>query len=92
LAWTIEYTDTAKGQLRKLDKQTARRIVDFMDERIAGQENPRNTGKALTGPLGGLWRYRVGDCRVICDIQDGALRVLVVRAGWQPARDLPIGP
>lgn len=81
MAWTIEYTDTAKGQLRKLDKQTARRIVDFMDERIAGQENPRNTGKALTGPLGGLWRYRVGDCRVICDIQDGALRVLVVQVG-----------
>ena len=81
MAWTIEYTDTAKGQLRKLDKQTARRIIDFMDERIAGQENPRNTGKALTGPLGGLWRYRVGDCRVICDIQDGALRVLVVQVG-----------
>ena len=81
MAWTIEYTDTAKGQLRKLDKHTARRIVDFMDERIAGQENPRNTGKALTGPLGGLWSYRVGDCRVICDIQDGALRVLVVQVG-----------
>jgi mRNA interferase RelE/StbE len=81
LAWTIEYTDTAKGQLRKLDKQTARRIIDFIDERIAGQENPRNTGKALTGPLGGLWRYRLGDCRVICDIQDGALRVLVVQVG-----------
>jgi mRNA interferase RelE/StbE len=48
LAWTIEYADTAKGQLRKLDKQMARRIVDFMDERIAGLENPRNTGKALT--------------------------------------------
>ena len=81
MAWTIEYADTAKGQLRKLDKQTARRIIDFMDERIAGQENPRNTGKALTGPLGGLWRYRVGDCSVICDIQDGALRVLVVQVG-----------
>lgn len=53
MAWTIDYADTAKGQLRKLDRQTARRIVDFMDERIAGLENPRNTGKALTGPLGG---------------------------------------
>jgi mRNA interferase RelE/StbE len=69
------------GQLRKLDKQTARRIVDYMDERIAGLEDPRSTGKALTGPLGGLWRYRVGDCRVICDMQDGALRVLVVLVG-----------
>lgn len=81
MAWTIDYAETAKKELRKLDKQTARRIVDFMDERIAGLENPRSTGKALTGPLGGLWRYRVGDCRVICDIQDGALRVLVVRVG-----------
>jgi len=79
LVWTTDYAATAKGQLRKLDKQTARRIVDFMDERIAGLENPRSAGKALTGPLGGLWRYRVGDCRVICDIQDGALRVLVVQ-------------
>ena len=81
MAWTIEYADTAMGQLRKLDKQTARRIVDYMDERIAGLEDPRSTGKALTGPLGGLWRYRVGDCRVICDMQDGALRVLVVLVG-----------
>jgi mRNA interferase RelE/StbE len=52
-----------------------------MDERIAELANPRSTGKALTGPLGGLWRYRVGDCRVVCEIQDGALRVLVVRVG-----------
>lgn len=81
MAWTIDYTDTAKGQLRKLDKQTARRIFDYMDERVTGLDNPRSAGKALTGPLGGLWRYRVGDCRVICDIQDGALRVLVVQVG-----------
>jgi mRNA interferase RelE/StbE len=81
LAWTIEYADTAKVQLRKLDKQTARRILDFMDERIAETENPRHTGKALTGPHGGFWRYLVGDCRVICDIQDGALCVLVVQVG-----------
>ena len=81
MAWTIDYADTAKAQLRKLDKQTARRIVDFMDERITGLDSPRSTGKALTGPLGGLWRYRVGDYRVICDIQDGALRILVVQLG-----------
>lgn len=81
MAWTIDYTDTAKAQLRKLDKTVARRIVDYMDERIAKLENPRNTGKGLTGPLGGFWRYRVGDYRVICDIQDGALRVLVVQLG-----------
>lgn len=81
MAWTIDYTDTAKVQLRKLDKQTARRIIDHMDERVARHEDPRSTGKALTGPLGGLWRYRVGDFRVICDIQDGAVRILVLQVG-----------
>lgn len=81
MAWTIDYTAWALGQLRKLDRPTARRIVDYMDERIAGMSNPRSAGKALTGPLGGLWRYRVGDFRVICEIQDGTLRVLVVQLG-----------
>ena len=81
MAWTIKYTDTAKSLLRKLDKQTARRIVDYMDERIAPLDDPRSTGKPLTGPLGGFWRYRIGDCRVICDIQDDALRILVVKLG-----------
>ncbi len=81
MAWTIDYTDSARKQLLKLDKQTARRIVDFMDARIASVDDPRSTGKALSGPLGGFWRYRVGDYRVICDIQDGALRVLVVAVG-----------
>jgi mRNA interferase RelE/StbE len=82
LAWTIDYTGTALKQLRKLDKQTARRILDFMDGRIAGENDPRGTGAALTGPLlGTYWRYRVGDYRIICDIQDGALRVLVIEIG-----------
>ena len=81
LTWTIEYTASARTQLCKLDKQMARRIVDYMDERVAGLEYPRILGKALAGPLGELWRYRVGNCRVICDIQDDALRVLVVRVG-----------
>lgn len=81
MAWRIEYAATARAQLRKLDRPMARRVVDFLDRRIAGMESPRRTGKALTGPLGGLWRYRVGDCRVICDIQDDTLRVLVVRVG-----------
>jgi hypothetical protein len=50
-AWTISYTATARKQLRNLDRPIARRIVDFMDERIAGQADPRSTGRALTGPL-----------------------------------------
>lgn len=68
MAWTIDYADSARKQLLKLDRPTARRIVDFMDTRVA-VDDPRSTGKALSGPLGGFWRYRVGDYRVICDIR-----------------------
>ncbi|MDR3528860.1 MAG: type II toxin-antitoxin system RelE/ParE family toxin [Rhizomicrobium sp.] len=82
MAWTISYTGTARKQLRKLDKQTARRILDFIDARVAGSESPREVGKALTGPLlGSFWRYRVGDYRIICEIQDGKLCVLVIEIG-----------
>ena len=81
MAWTIEYTDTARTQLRKLDRKTARRIVDYMDERVAPLDNPRSVGRALTGPSGRLRRYRAGNCRVICDIQDSVMRVLVVKIG-----------
>ena len=80
MAWKIDYTASAMQQLRKLDKSTAQRILDHMDERIAPND-PRSTGKALTGPLGEFWRYRVGDYRIVCDIQDNALLVLVVRIG-----------
>lgn len=81
MAWKINYADKAQDQLKKLDRQIARRILSFMEERIVSSENPRNTGKALTGELGGLWRYRVGDCRIICDIKDETLCILVLQVG-----------
>ncbi len=81
MAWRIELTETANKQLAKLDKVEARRITKFLRERLAATDNPRNTGKALSGPLGGLWRYRVGDYRLICEIQDGVLCVLVLKIG-----------
>ena len=59
----------------------AQRILDYMDQRVAPMEDPRSIGKALQGNLGGLWRYRVGDYRVICEIQDEILCVLVVNLG-----------
>lgn len=58
-----------------------RRIVDYMDSRVAELDDPRALGNVLTGPLEGLWRYRVGNCRVLCEIEDRVLRVLVVRIG-----------
>ena len=81
MAWTVEYTGTAMNQLGGLDRDMAQRVVNYMDERVAVSDDPRRIGQVLTGPLGGLWRYRVGRCRVICDIQDDVLRVLVVRVG-----------
>jgi mRNA interferase RelE/StbE len=81
LNWTIEYTRTAETQLRKLDRQIAKRILDYLDDKIAPLENPRSRGKALVGPLGELWRYRIGDYRVICEIQNNVMRILVVETG-----------
>ena len=79
LVWRIELTETAAKQLSKIGKVDAKRITTFLRERIA--HDPRASGKALTGPLGGLWRYRVDDYRVICEIEDAVMRVLVVRIG-----------
>lgn len=82
MAWQVDLTATAVKQLSKLDKGEARRITGFLRERLAPMDDPRSTGKALTGPhLGTYWRYRVGDYRIICDIQDGALRILVIEIG-----------
>lgn len=81
MAWTIEYTRTAETQLRKLDKQIAGRILDYLDDKVAPLENPRSRGKSLSGPLGELWRYRVGDYRVLCEIRDNVMLILVVAAG-----------
>lgn len=81
MAWTIKYSKTAVSQLRKLDKPLAKRILDYMDERVAPLENPRLAGKALTGALGDLWRYRAGDFRIVCEIRDKELVILAVSIG-----------
>jgi mRNA interferase RelE/StbE len=77
LAWTIEYTESARRQLRKLGRQSARRILGFINERVAQLDDPRSLGKALQGPLGEFWRFRVGDYRIICELHDKSLHVLV---------------
>lgn len=82
MVWTISYTETALKQLRKLDRPTARRLVSFLAERVAPQTDPRSQGSALRGPtFDHLWRYRVGDYRIVCEIQDAAVVVLVVQIG-----------
>jgi mRNA interferase RelE/StbE len=82
LVWIIKYTESSIKQLKKLDQQTALRVLDYMDERVVVLDDPRSLGKNLKGPkMGEYWRYRVGDIRVICNIVDGQLTVLVIEIG-----------
>jgi mRNA interferase RelE/StbE len=82
LVWIIKYTESSGKQLKKLDKQTALRALDDMDERVAVLADPRSLGQNLKGPkMGEYWRYRVGDIRVICNILDGQMTVLVIEIG-----------
>lgn len=82
MAWAVEFDPDALKDLKKLDKQVQGRIVGFLRDRIAPLENPRSIGEALTGAkLGPYWKYRVGDWRIICDIQDGRIVVRVLRIG-----------
>lgn len=80
LSWRIEISTDAMRQIRKLDRVPRTQVQAFIHE-LAGLEDPRVRGKALTGPLRGLWRYRVGDWRIICDIADERLAILVVEVG-----------
>jgi mRNA interferase RelE/StbE len=64
-----------------LDKPEAQRIMHFLRERLEPIDNPRSLGKALSGRLGTFWRYRIGDYRIICDIKDQELIILVIRIG-----------
>lgn len=82
MAWNIEIEKSAHRELEKLDPQAARRILGFLFERVAQLGDPRAVGEALKGSqLGEFWKYRVGEYRVICNIDDGTVRILVVRIG-----------
>lgn len=81
LAWNIEWTDAAVESLRRLSAPVREDVIRYMRDRVAKEDNARLYGKALVGGLAGLWRYRVGDDRVICRITDKRLVVLVVDVG-----------
>ncbi len=82
MAWNVELSEGADRELSKLDVQHRRRILKFLAERVARLDDPRSIGEALHGSrLGEFWRYRVGDYRLICKIEDDRLIVLVLRVG-----------
>ena len=77
---TVILSDTAKKQIKKLDKPIRDRILKYMDK-VESLANPRSRGRGLTGNLAGTWRYRVGDYRVFCKIMDDKLIIEVVKVG-----------
>lgn len=81
MAWRVEYTKTATKALLSLDRQIAQRITRYLAGRIATDEDPRRFGEGLTANLGGYWKYRIGDYRVIAEIQDEKLVVVAVKIG-----------
>jgi mRNA interferase RelE/StbE len=85
LIWSVEFDDAAAKELRKLDRQILQDILRYLRERIAIDDDPRRYGKPLSRELAGLWCYRVRDYRVICNIEDDKLVVLVLRVGHSRA-------
>lgn len=82
MGWRIEFLASAEKDLRKLGREPARRILRFLSERIARLDDPRSIGASLKGStLGDFWKYRVGDYRIIVELQDAALLVLIIRIG-----------
>ena len=81
MAWTIEFVPAAAKELKKLGRAEAGRIIATLESRIAALDDPRTLGSALTGDLGGLWRWRIGDYRVVARIVDERITILVVRVG-----------
>jgi mRNA interferase RelE/StbE len=81
LAWSVEFTATAERQLKKLDRKWQALILDYLEDEVASLENPRSNGKGLLHDKKGLWRYRIGDYRAICKIEDTHMVIVAVTVG-----------
>jgi len=81
--WAIEFVPAAAKELKKLGRAEAAWIIATLETRIAPLDDPRTLGSPLAGELGGLWRWRIGDYRVVARIEDERITVLVVRVAWR---------
>lgn len=81
MAWTVEFDERARKELRRLDTIVQKSILRYLRQRVAIAADPRRLGKPLHGEFAGLWRYRVGDWRLVCRIEDRRLVVLVLTVG-----------
>lgn len=81
MKYSVEYTPASLKQLKKLDKQTRAFVIGWIEKNLVDCENPRVRGDGLTANRSGQWRYRIGDYRLICDIQDSKLVILALSIG-----------
>ena len=82
MVWQIKFDPKAQKELESVDRNIQKRIINFLKDRVAASDNPRSFGEALRGPdLGKFWKYRVGDYRIVCQIQDQLVSILVLRMG-----------
>ena len=81
MSWVYRFDERALKELRKLNRKAQQDIIGYLDVRVAGKNDPRRFGKILHADLAGLWRYRVGDYRILCQIKDGLLLILVISVG-----------
>lgn len=79
--WRIEFLATAKRELKKLDNRWQLAILDYLEDEIASLDNPRSRGKSLVGDKQGIWRYRVADYRIVCEIRDSELLIVAITIG-----------
>ena len=83
MGWTIRYLKSARKEAQKIDPQARERIREYVEQRVAKLDYPWQLGEPLKGQWASFWRYRVGDYRVICELRDQELVILVVRLGHQ---------
>ena len=81
MSYSVVYTKQAERSLRKLDKQTQALLYGWIGKNLVGCDDPRRHGKGLTANRSGQWRYRVGDYRILADIQDDKILILVLNVG-----------
>jgi mRNA interferase RelE/StbE len=81
LVWNVELTKTAIKQIKKIDNKWQSSILDYLEDEIAVFDDPRSRGKSLSRDKKGLWRYRVGDYRILCQILDESLVIVAVMIG-----------
>jgi mRNA interferase RelE/StbE len=81
VSWAYRFDERAIKEIKRLDRQAQKDILAYLDHRVAGNADPRRFGKGLRGNLAGLWRYRVEDYRILCQIKEGHLLVLSFPSG-----------